>query len=67
MTNKGVNEIILHNYTSKINRSKYPQQTARKIANDLNKQDNFNNYLVSFELGSKSHIIEKFEIRGMNR
>lgn len=67
MTNKGGNEIILHNYTSKINRSKYPQQTARKIANDLNKQDNFNNYLVSFELGSKRHIIEKFEIRGMNR
>ena len=67
MTNKGGNEIILHNYTSKINRSKYPQQTARKIANDLNKQDNFNNYLVSFELGSKRYIIEKFEIRGMNR
>ena len=67
MTNKGGNEIILHNYTSKINRSKYPQQTARKIANDLNKQDNFNNYLISFELGSKSYIIEKFEIRGMNR
>jgi len=67
MTNKGGNEIILHNYTSKINRSKYPQQTARKIANDLNKHDNFNNYLVSFELGSKRYIIEKFEIRGMNR
>ena len=67
MTNKGVNEIILHNYTSKINRSKYPQQTARKIANDLNKQDNFNNYLVSLDLGSKRYIIEKFEIKGMNK
>ena len=60
MTNKGGNEIILHNYTSKINRSKYPQQTARKIANDLNKNDPFNNYLISFELGSKRYIIEKF-------
>ena len=67
MTNKGVNEIILHNYTSKINRSKYPQQTARKIADDLNKQDNFNNYLVSLDLGSKRYIIEKFEIKGMNK
>ena len=59
--------MILHNYTSKINRSKYPQQTARKIANDLSKKDCFNNYLVSFELGSKRYIIEKFEIKGMNR
>jgi len=59
--------MILHEYTSKINWSKCPQQTARKIANDLNKQDNFNNYLVSFELGSKRYIIEKFEIKGMNR
>ena len=67
MTNKGGNEIILHNYTSKINRSKYPQQTARKIANDLNKQDNFNNYLVSLDLGSKRYIIEKIEIKGMNK
>ena len=57
----------LHEYTSKINRSKYPQQTAIKIANDLNKRDPFNNYLVSFELGSKRYIIEKFEIKGMNR
>ena len=59
--------MILHNYTSKINRSKYPQQTALKIANDLDKKDPFNNYLVSFELGSKRYIIEKLEIRGMNR
>ena len=59
--------MILHNYTSEINRSKYPQQTARKIANDLNKQDNFNNYLVSLDLGSKRYIIEKFEIKGMNK
>ena len=59
--------MILHNYTSEINRSKYPQQTARKIANDLNKNDPFNNYIVSLELGSKRYIIEKFEIRGMNR
>ena len=58
---------MLHKYTSQINRSKYPQQTAIKIANDLNKRDPFNNYLVSFELGSKRYIIEKFEIRGMNR
>ena len=57
---------MLHKYTSQINRSKYPQQTAIKIANDLNKRDPFNNYLVSFELGSKRYIIEKFEIRGMN-
>ena len=57
--------MILHNYTSKINRSKYPQQIARKIANDLNKKDCFNNYLVSLELGSKRYIIEKFEIKGM--
>ena len=59
--------MILHEYTSQINRSKYPQQTARKIANDLNKKDPFNNYLITFELGSKRVIIEKFEIRGMNR
>ena len=59
--------MILHEYTSKINRSKYPQQAARKIANDLNKKEPFNNYLVSFELGSKRYIIEKFEIKGMNR
>ena len=59
--------MILHKYTRKINSSKYPQQTARKIANDLNKNDPFNNYLVSLEFGSKRYIIEKFEIRGMNR
>lgn len=59
--------MILHEYTREINSSKYPQQTARKIANDLNNKDPFNNYLVSFELGSKRVIIEKFEIRGMNR
>ena len=58
--------MILHNYTSEINRSKYPQQTARKIANDLSKKDCFNNYLVSFELGSKRYIIEKIEIKGTN-
>ena len=57
--------MILHKYTSEINRSKYPQQTAIKIANDLNKKDCFNNYLVSLELGSKRYIIEKFEIKGM--
>ena len=59
--------MILHKYTSEINRSKYPQQTARKIANDLNENYPLNNYLVSLELGSKRYIIEKFEIRGMNR
>ena len=59
--------MILHEYTSEINSSKYPRSTAGKIANDLNKQDPFNNYLVSLELGSKRYIIEKFEIRGMNR
>ena len=59
--------MILHEYTRKINTSKYPRSTARKIANDLSKKDCFNNYLVSFELGSKRYIIEKFEIRGMNR
>ena len=59
--------MILHEYTSQINSSKHPQQTARKIVNDLNKQDNFNNYLVSFELGSKRYVIEKFEIKGMNK
>ena len=59
--------MILHEYTRKINTSKRPQQTARKIANDLNNKDPFNNYLVSLELGSKRYIIEKFEIRGMNR
>lgn len=59
--------MILHEYTSEIKSSKYPRSTARKIANDLNKQDPFNNYLVSLELGSKRYIIEKFEIRGMNR
>ena len=59
--------MILHEYTSEINSSKYPQQTARKIANDLNKKEPFNNYLVSFEFGSKRYIIEKFEIKGMNR
>ena len=58
--------MILHNYTSKINSSKYPRSTARKIANDLNKNDPFNNYLVSLELGSRRYIIEKFEIKGMN-
>ena len=59
--------MILHNYTSEINRSKYPRSTARKIANDLNNKDPINNYLITFELGSKRYIIEKFEIRGMNR
>ena len=58
---------MLHKYTSQINRSKYPQSTAIKIANDLNNRDPFNNYLISFELGSKRYVIEKFEIRGMNR
>ena len=58
--------MILHEYTSQINNSKYPRSTARKIANDLNKNDPLNNYLVSLELGSKRYIIEKFEIRGMN-
>ena len=59
--------MILHKYTSEINRSKHPQQTARKIANDLNENDPFNNYLITFEFGSKRVIIEKFEIKGMNR
>ena len=59
--------MILHEYTSEINSSKYPQQTSRKIANDLNKKDHFNNYLITFELGSKRYIIEKFEIIGMNK
>ncbi|WP_445394615.1 DUF7228 family protein, partial [Staphylococcus caeli] len=54
--------MILHKYTRKINSSKYPRSTARKIANGLNKKDCFNNYLISFELGSKRYIIEKFEI-----
>ena len=57
--------MILHKYTSEVNSSKYPRSTARKIANDLNKKDCFNNYLVSLELGSKRYIIEKFEIKGM--
>ena len=59
--------MILREHTSQINNSKYPRSTARKIANDLNKNDPLNNYLVSLELGSKRHIIEKFEIRGINR
>ncbi len=59
--------MILREYTSQINSSKYPRSTARKIANDLDKNDPLNNYLVSLELGSKRYIIEKFEIRGMNR
>ncbi len=59
--------MILHKYTRKINSSKYPWSTARKIAKDVNKKDAFKNYLVSFELGTKRYIIEKFEIRGMNR
>ena len=59
--------MILCEHTSQINNSKYPRSTARKIANDLNKNDPLNNYLVSLELGSKRYIIEKFEIKGMNR
>ena len=59
--------MILHEHTREINSSKYPRSTARKIANDLNKNDPLNNYLVSLELGSKRYIIEKFEIRGINR
>ena len=59
--------MILREYTSQINNSKYPRSTARKIANDLNKNDPLNNYLVSLELGSKRYIIEKFEIRGIDR
>ena len=59
--------MILHEYTSKINRSKYPRSTARKIANDLNNKDPFNNYLITFELGSKRYIIEKFEIIGIDK
>jgi len=67
LDNERGNEMILHNYTSEINSSKYPRSTARKIANDLNKNDPFNNYLVSLEFGSKRYIVEKFEIKGMNR
>ena len=52
--------MMLREYTSQINNSKRPRSIARKIANDLNKNDPFNNYLVSFELGSKRYIIEKF-------
>ena len=59
--------MILHECTSKINSSKCSRSTARKIANDLNNKDPFNNYLISFELGSKRYIIEKFEIKGMNK
>ena len=59
--------MILREHTSQINNSKYPRSTARKIANDLNKNNPLNNYLVSLELGSKRYIIEKFEIKGMNR
>ena len=59
--------MILREYTSQINNSKYPQSTAIKIANDLDKNDPLNNYLVSLELGSKRYIIEKFEIRGINK
>ena len=59
--------MILREHTSQINNSKYPRSTARKIANDLNKNDPLNNYLVSLELGSKRYIIEKFEIIGINR
>ena len=59
--------MILREHTSQINNSKYPRSTARKIANDLNKNDPLNNYLVSLELGSKRYIIEKFEIRVINR
>ena len=59
--------MILREYTSQINNSKYPRSIARKIANDLYKNDPLNNYLVSLELGSKRYIIEKFEIRGINR
>ena len=58
---------MLHKYTRKINTSKRPQSTAIKIANDLNRKDCFNNYLVSLEFGSKRYIIEKFEIKGTNR
>ena len=58
--------MILHEYTREINSSKYPRLTARKIANDLNNKDPFNNYLITFELGSKRYIIEKFEIKGTN-
>lgn len=57
--------MILEEYTAQINNSKYPRSKARKIANELNKKDPFNNYLVSFELGTKKYIIEKFEIKGM--
>lgn len=57
--------MILYKYTRKINSSKYPRSTSRRIANDLNKKDCFNNYLVSFELSSKRYVIEKFEIKGM--
>ena len=59
--------MILHEHTREINSSKYPRLTARRIANDLNNKDPFNNYLITFELGSKRYIIEKFEIRGINR
>ena len=58
--------MILREHTSQINNSKYPRSTARKIANDLNKNDPLNNYLVSLELGSKRYIIEKFETKGTN-
>ena len=59
--------MILREYTSQINNSKNPRSTAREIANDLDKNDPLNNYLVSLELGSKRYIIEKFEVKGTNR
>ena len=59
--------MILHEHTREINSSKYPQLTARRIANDLNNKDHFNIYLVSLELSSKRYIIEKFEIKGTKR
>ncbi|ALM63113.1 hypothetical protein PhiA16_23 [Lactococcus phage 936 group phage PhiA.16] len=33
----------------------------------MNNKDPFNNYLITFELGSKRYIIEKIEIIGMNK
>ena len=43
--------------------SKYPRSTARKIANDLNKKDPFNNYLVSFELGLNGILLKNLKLK----
>lgn len=57
--------MILKQYTEEINNNPYPRANAKRVAQLLNREDPFCHYVVSYDLGTKKYIIEKFEIKGM--